>query len=337
MPSGSTPIGSPTSVPVAAGAADANHELPAGAPIGTYTIQGVFNPTPDFSGSTDTSHNLTVTVPTIAVSAVSVRCGSEWATLRMNSDGVRLLPQGRSTDIPWFGIDQIGVTLGQAAFVNPGDVSVTGITTGNYGPATIADSGTSSVVITLARPITAADRVTLTIGNGQIVTFTGRPDVLPGDANDESVVNTTDGVLILHNETPAHAYDVFYDLNGDGATNGDDFTLDRSEIDTVPPEPHPMTAVAALDSAAVEAVLGAIDPTDFAGAWTSAIALVRISPATPAPKREATSQESQEGEDRPANERAPPAPRYSARRADGEAQRSIIAAQGPSILNKASA
>ena len=110
--------------------------------------------------------------------------------------------------------------------VNPGDVSVTGIAGGNYGPITLSGSGTS-YVITLAKPIAAADRVTLTIGNAQIATFTRRLDVLPGDVNDDGAVNTTDGVLILANATPAHTYNVFDDINGDGAVNTSDFTLYR--------------------------------------------------------------------------------------------------------------
>ena len=110
--------------------------------------------------------------------------------------------------------------------LNPGDVSVTGITGGNYGPVTISGSGTSNV-ITLAKPIAGPDRVTITIGNAQIATYTRRLDVLPGDVNDDGAVNTTDGVLILPNFTPANTYNVFDDMNGDGAVNTTDFTLYR--------------------------------------------------------------------------------------------------------------
>ena len=61
-------------------------------------------------------------------------------------------------------------------------------------------------VITLAQPITTADRLTFTIASSTIATYTRRLDVLPGDVNDDGVVNTTDGLLILRNETPAHPY-----------------------------------------------------------------------------------------------------------------------------------
>ena len=82
---------------------------------------------------------------------------------------------------------------------------------------TISGSGTSNIIITLAKPIANADRVTITIGNAQIITYTRRLDVAPGDVNDDGVVNTTDGVLILYHETPAHSYQTIYDMNGDGA------------------------------------------------------------------------------------------------------------------------
>ena len=75
--------------------------------------------------------------------------------------------------MPWFNINRIAITLSQAANLNPGDVSVTGITGGSYGPVTISGSGTSSLVITLAKAINGPDRVTVTISNSQIVTYTG--------------------------------------------------------------------------------------------------------------------------------------------------------------------
>ncbi len=135
------------------------------------------------------------------------------------------------------------MTLSQPATVSPGDVTVTGITGGSYGPVTISGSGTSTILITFAKAITTADRVTITIGNSEIINYTRRLDVLPGDVNDDGGVNTTDGVLILNNETPAHPYNVFDDLNGDGAVTTADFTLDRSRIGTVLPKlPPPQLA-----------------------------------------------------------------------------------------------
>ena len=156
-------------------------------------------------------------------------------------DGLRLLPAGRSTDMPWLGINRITITLSAAATLAPADVSVTGITVANYGPVTISGSGTT-YTITLATPINHADRVTVTVSNSQISTYTRRLDVLPGDVNDDGVVNVTDGVLILNNETPAHAYNVFYDLNGDAAVTVADFNLFRPLIGTKLPQPQPQLA-----------------------------------------------------------------------------------------------
>jgi hypothetical protein len=96
---------------------------------------------------------------------------------------------------------------------------------------TISGSGSSSILITFAKAVTVADRVTITIGNNQ-VNYTRRLDILPGDVNDDSVVNTADGVFILNNATPAHAYNAFDDMNGDGSVNTADFILYRPKIGT---------------------------------------------------------------------------------------------------------
>jgi hypothetical protein len=286
---GNTPVGSPVTADVSGGVATADYPLPAGTPAATYTIQAVFSGTPDFSGSTDTSHHLTVSAATITVTADAVQWGSESAALQMASDGMRLLPAGRTTDLPWFNIDRIDISLSQAAPLNPGDVSVTGIAGGSYGPVTISGSGTSSVVITLAKLITLPDRVTLAIGNDQIITYKGRLDVLPGDVNDDGVVNTTDGALILYNETPAHAYQAFRDLNGDGAVDDADFALVRSRIGTVLPGIQATARSVAMTADLVDIALGAIDQDDFPAPPTSTAASVSMTYQTFAQKRRASS------------------------------------------------
>ncbi len=234
--SSNNPIGSPVTVNVSGGIADiSNYLLPADTPDGTYEIQAVYDGTTDFATSTDTSHTLIVSGPSVSVSGVSAEWGSETVPLQTAADGLRLLPTGRKTDLPWFNINRVAIALGQSAVVNPGDVTVTGIVGGNYGPVTISGSGTSTITITFAKVITVADRVTITIGNAQVISYTRRLDVLPGDVNDDGVVNTTDGVLILDNETPAHAYKAIYDMNGDGSVTTADFTLYRPKIGTVLP------------------------------------------------------------------------------------------------------
>ncbi len=209
--------------------------LATGVGIGTSNISA------SLGNVTSPADTLTVTGATIAVSGVSVDWGSQTAPLYTAGGGL-LLPAGRTTDLPWFNINRIAIVLAQAATLTPADVSVTGITGGNYGPVSISGSGTSSILITFDKAIAGPDLVTITISSSQIITFTGQLDVLPGDVNDDGVVNTTDGVLILRHETPANTYNMFDDMNGDGAVTMADFTLYRPQIGTVLPALPPQLA-----------------------------------------------------------------------------------------------
>ena len=199
------------------------------------------------------------------IDTVAATWGSQTVPLQTASDGLRLLPAGRVTDLPWFGIQKLSITLNQAVSLVPTDVTVTGLTGGNYGPVTISGSGTT-FTITLNKPINNADRVTITIANPTIVSFTRRLDVLPGDVNDDGVVNTTDGLLILSHETPAHAYQAIYDMNGDGVVNTADFNLYRPKIGSKLPAVASSPASASSPGALVMVIgLSAIDDEDFAG------------------------------------------------------------------------
>ena len=62
------------------------------------------------------SFTLTVTPSTSAtVSAVSVSWGKAGtAALQTAADGLRLLPAGRNTDLPWLGINKLAITLEHA-------------------------------------------------------------------------------------------------------------------------------------------------------------------------------------------------------------------------------
>ncbi len=170
------------------------------------------------------------------VVGTSVTWGTQTATLETALDGVRLLPAGRNTDMPWLGIDKIAVTLSQAASLSPGDVTVSGLAVANYGPVTISGSG-MNYTITLARPIVEADRVTITIGNATIATFTRELDVLPGDFNDDGAVNAQDMVgvrnelLQIDGATPT----IFGDINGDGVVNATDYIDVRVNLGTTLP------------------------------------------------------------------------------------------------------
>jgi hypothetical protein len=239
-------------------------------------------------GSISGTTSLTV-INAATVSAVSVSWGTAGtASLQTAADGLRLLPAGRTTDLPWFGINRIAITLSSSATLTSADVAVSSAVGINYGPVTISGSGTN-YVITLALPISTADRLTFTIANSTMATYTRQLDVLPGDVNDDGVVNTTDGVLILRNETPAHAYNVIYDVNGDGSVNTLDFTMYRPKIGTVLPPVEAPAAMVGMSPAIVDVVLGAIDQEDFPQPLPAGnIASVTVTGQSPAQKQSAS-------------------------------------------------
>ena len=128
------------------------------------------------------------------------------------------------------------VTLSQAQTLTPADVTVNSANGVNYGPVTVSGSGTS-YTITLAQPINAADRVTITIVNPGVSMFNRRLDVLPGDVNDDGVVNVQDMVAIrnqmlgLLGAVPT----IFGDIIGDGTVDINDYTAVRELIGTTLP------------------------------------------------------------------------------------------------------
>jgi hypothetical protein len=165
------------------------------------------------SGSASTTANVTVLQVPATIGAVSVDWGSlSSSTLATASDGLRLLPSGRTTDLPWLGIDQVVINLSKSESLVPSDVAVTGIAVGNYGPVTISGSGTV-YTITLARPINAADRVTVTVANAGVTSYTRRLDVLPGDVNDDGYVTSAD--VVAANAYLSTEY-LFADITGGG-------------------------------------------------------------------------------------------------------------------------
>ncbi len=171
-------------------------------PNAGYVGPDSFTFTANNGTNTSGSAKVSLTVNPPSVAAVSGTVGVSWgtsgaATLQTNADGLRLLPSGRNTDLPWSGINRLSITLSQPETLSASDVAVTGINVASYGAVTLSGSGTS-YTITLGQPISAADRVTITIGNASISTFTRRLDVLPGDVNDDGLVNAQD-TTIEHN------------------------------------------------------------------------------------------------------------------------------------------
>jgi hypothetical protein len=167
------------------------------------------------------------------VAGTAVGWGSQSAALQTAADGLRLLPAGRNTDLPWLGINQLSITLSQAETLTAADVTLSSAIGLNYGPVTVTGSGTS-YTITLAHPINVADRLTIIIGNANIGTFTRRLDVLPGDFNDDGVVNSQD-LAGIRNEwlgIGGAKPTLFGDINGDGTVNVLDYNAERLLIGT---------------------------------------------------------------------------------------------------------
>ncbi len=168
-----------------------------------------------------------------AVVAITVDWGVDSASLDTASDGLRLLPAGRNTDLPWLGIDQFQITLNQPDTLTAADVTVKGLKVKNYGPVVISGSGTS-YTITLARRIKVADRLTITIAAPNFVTYIRRLDVLPGDFDDNGVVNKRD-VKDVRNEfhrTGGAQPTIFGDIVGDGTVDARDVKATQRLVGT---------------------------------------------------------------------------------------------------------
>ena len=110
-------------------------------------------------------------------------------------------PAGAPT-CPGWASTSVQLTLTEAESLSAGDVTVASAIGASYGPVTVSGSGTS-YTITFAHAITKADRVTITIGNDFIAPFTRELDVLPGDFNDDGVVNSQD-LVGVRNEWLRH-------------------------------------------------------------------------------------------------------------------------------------
>lgn len=202
-------------------------------PIGIDVITAVYNGDGDFFSSTGAT---TVTISAATnVSEVSVRLGATGSVpLQTAMDGLRLLPTGRNTTIPWMNLQQITITLNAAVVLSASDITVIGDSIANYGPVSIRRSGTT-YTITLARPISGPDRVSLTIRNATIA-FIRRLDVLPGDVNDDGIVNSQDAVLARNMPGYGSMPTTDGDIDGDGVVDVKDYSLIRARIGTRLPD-----------------------------------------------------------------------------------------------------
>ncbi len=170
------------------------------------------------------------------VIAVSVNWGSSGtATLQTAADGLRLLPAGRHTDLPWAGINELQISLSQPEALAAADVTIMSQRGTQYGPITVSAEMTCCVQVTFvedivfAHPIEKGDRVTITIAGPGMVSYTRRLDVLPGDFNDNGVVNKQDITAIRNEWKGKHGAHptIFGDILGNGTVNASDYHAAR--------------------------------------------------------------------------------------------------------------
>ncbi len=178
-----------------------------------------------------------ISLPPIVATFV-VLWGSIDGSFLESERGGDLLPQGRTTDIPWLGINQFQVRFSEQTVLTRADVRVQSARGVAYGPVKI--SGFSDLyTITLARPIEEADRVRVLIDIPRGTPFSGTLNVLPGDVNDDGVVNSKD-LAAIHKQP--HVYwdppSVLYqDITGDGEANGSDYRAVKGFLGTMLPWP----------------------------------------------------------------------------------------------------
>ncbi len=131
-------------------------------------------------------------------------------------------------------------------------------------PAGVVNEGTETFTI-LSGMTPIGDPVTVGVSAGAASARYALPVGTPaGTYAIQAVFNgtpnfaesTDNSHTLTVNETPAHAYQKFYDLNGNGGVNTTDFTLDRQRIGTTLPKTVPTLQPGAV---LVDSVLGAID------------------------------------------------------------------------------
>ncbi len=157
-------------------------------------------------------------ITTVDASATAVGWGSQTRGLA-----------GR-TNLPWTNISKFVLTFNSPVAPTIGDLSVIGRGGRVYVVSSVSVVG-NTVTWTLAAPITAADIVTVTV-NPLLAIYSIQLRILPGDVNDDGIVNAQDQVLVrnayLGIGTPSTIPRVFFDLNGDGVVNVTDYNLARS-------------------------------------------------------------------------------------------------------------
>jgi hypothetical protein len=235
---GSTPIGSPVTVPVVDGAASASYTVPAGTRAGTYTIRAVYNGSADFQPATDTAHTLTVSpaattsfaVNTSTTYSASARAVTLKATIT-SPDGT--VNEGSVTFTVLSGSTSIGqrvtvpVVNGVAsgsytlpAGLSGGTYTIKAVYDGGLDFATSTDTAHTLTVNPAPTTIAAANVTTKHSTSAQTVTLTAKVTSPAGAVGEGSVTflilkgttvigtattgNVVDGVVSVNYTIPAN-------------------------------------------------------------------------------------------------------------------------------------
>ena len=162
-------------------------------------------------------------ITTVVASATSVGWGSQTRVV-----------SGRTNDLPWANISRFVLMFRAPVTPATTDLTVTGRGGHIYVVEAVSVVG-NRVTWTLTAPITTADIVTITV-NPRLAVYTTQLRILPGDVNDDGVVNSQDQVLVrnacLHIGPPTTIPLAFFDLNGDGVIDLTDYNLARKYTGT---------------------------------------------------------------------------------------------------------
>ncbi len=141
---------------------------------------------------------------------------------------------GRKNDLPWANISRFVLKFSSPVTPATTDLTVTGCGGHIYVVKAVSVVG-NTVMWTLTAPITTADIVTITV-DPRLAIYTTQVRILPGDVNDDGVVNSQDQVLVrnacLHIGPPTTIPLAFFDLNGDGVIDLTDYNLARKYTGT---------------------------------------------------------------------------------------------------------
>ncbi|MFO0960935.1 MAG: choice-of-anchor Q domain-containing protein, partial [Isosphaeraceae bacterium] len=146
--------------------------------------------------------------------------------------GSRTAAVAGRTNLPWANISKFVLTFNTAVAPTTADLVAIGRGGRVYFVSGVSVSG-NTVTWTLASPIADADVVTFAV-NPALASYTTQLRILPGDVNDDGVVNSQDMVYVrnayLHIGPPIPIDLVYLDINGDGVIDLVDYNLVRQNV-----------------------------------------------------------------------------------------------------------